>query len=74
MRRSVPNWLTSSACCAPFGCSNSSAGPPLFTVPVDDLGHLEVGIDLRLDADELALALEEGDPVAKIAKSHGRRV
>ena len=29
---------------------------------VDDLGHLEVRIDLGGDADELALALEERDP------------
>src|SRR5262249_23901516 len=33
---------------------------------VGDLGDLEVGIDLSGDAHELALALEEGDPVAEI--------
>ena len=34
---------------------------------VDDLGDLEVGIDLGGDADELALALEERDPRAQVA-------
>ena len=34
---------------------------------VDDLRHLEVGVDLCGDADELALALEERNPVAEIA-------
>ena len=33
---------------------------------VDDLGHLEVRVDLGGDADELALALEEGDPLAQV--------
>ena len=37
---------------------------------VDDLGDLEVGIDLGGDADELALALEQCDPVAEVC---GRR-
>ena len=32
MRRSVPNWLISSGCRAPFGFSNRSAGPPALTV------------------------------------------
>ena len=32
IRRSVPNWFTSSGCAAPFGRSNRSAGPPAFTV------------------------------------------
>ena len=30
--RSVPNWLIRSGCSDPFGFSNSSAGPPAFTV------------------------------------------
>ena len=34
---------------------------------VDDLGDLEVGIDLGGDANELALALEQRDPLAEIA-------
>src|SRR5205823_12436234 len=34
---------------------------------VDDLRDLEVGVDLGLNADELALALEEPDPGAKVA-------
>ena len=32
MRRSVPNWLISSGCSEPFGCSKRSAGPPALTV------------------------------------------
>src|SRR6478752_10124907 len=32
IRRSVPNWLMSSGCSAPFGFSNRSAGPPALTV------------------------------------------
>jgi hypothetical protein len=39
---------------------------------VDDLRHLEVGVDLRGDADELALAFEERDPVAKILQRRWR--
>jgi len=35
---------------------------------VDDLGDLEVWVDLGRDADELALALEERDPVAKVTR------
>jgi hypothetical protein len=38
---------------------------------VDDLRDLEVGIDLRGDAEELALALEQRDPVAEILRRHG---
>ena len=37
---------------------------------VDDLGRLEVRIDLGLDRDELALALQEGDPVAQVREGH----
>ena len=36
--------------------------------PVRDLGDLEVRIDLGGDANELTLALEERDPVAKIGR------
>ena len=38
---------------------------------VDDLGDLEVGIDLGGDADELALPLKQRDPVAEVPRSHG---
>ena len=50
----------------PSGCSKSSAGPPARTVAVDDLRHLEVRVDLGRDADQLALALEERDPLAQV--------
>ena len=36
--------------------------------PIDDLGHLEVRVDLGRDADELALALEQRDPVAQVER------
>ena len=39
---------------------------------VDDLRDLEVGIDLGRDADELALALEQRDPVAEILRGAPR--
>ena len=42
--------------------------------PVDDLGDLEVRVDLGGDANELALALEQRDPVAKVGRrGHGRQ-
>ena len=41
---------------------------------VDDLGRLEVRVDLGLDADELALALEQGDPLAEVVDDHRRLV
>src|SRR6267142_3059900 len=37
---------------------------------VDDLRDLEVGVDLRLHANELALALQERDPLAQVAGRH----
>ena len=43
-------------------------GPTGLDDPVDDLGDLEIGIDLRPDADELLLALEERDPLAEILR------
>ena len=70
MRRSVPNWLIRSGCVDPFGFSNSSAGPPRFDDAIDDLGDLEVGVGLGRDTPELALALEERDPLAEVS---GRR-
>ena len=39
---------------------------------VDDLRHLEVRVDLGRDADELALALEERDPLAQVAGDRHR--
>ncbi len=41
---------------------------------VDDLGDLEVRVDLGRDAVQLALALEERDPVAEVAKGATARV
>ena len=39
---------------------------------VDDLRHLEAGVDLRRDPNELALALEERDPLAQVAGDRHR--
>ncbi len=39
---------------------------------LDDLGHLEVRVDLGRDPNELALALEKRDPLAQVAGDHGR--
>ena len=66
MRRSVPNWLISSGCCEPLTFSKRSAGPFALDRAVDDLRDLEVGIDLDGDAPQLALALEERDPLAQV--------
>ena len=33
---------------------------------IDDLGHLELRVDLDRDTSELALALEQRDPVAQV--------
>ena len=41
---------------------------------VGDLGDLEVGIDLGVDLRELALAPEQVDPLAKVARDHLRSV
>src|SRR5205823_9812449 len=35
---------------------------------VVDLRDLELGIDLRTDANELSLALEQGDPLAQVTR------
>ncbi len=37
---------------------------------VDDLGDLEIGVDLGLHAHELTLALEQRDPLTQIADGH----
>ena len=73
MRRSVPNWLIRSGSREPLTFSNSSAGPTGLHDAVGDLGDLELGIDLGGDADELALALEERDPLAEVGRGGGHR-
>jgi hypothetical protein len=47
-------------------------GPLRLDDAVDDLRDLEVGVDLRRDAYELALALEERDPVPEILQRRWR--
>ena len=53
----------------PLEQQRRAAGPDR---AVDDLRHLEVRIDLGRDADELALALEERDPLAQVAGGRHR--
>ena len=58
---------------APLRPLEEQRGPAGLDRAVDDLGHLEVRIDLGADADELALPLEERDPRAQIAGGRHRR-
>ena len=55
---------------APVRPLEEERGPAGLDGAVDDLGHLEVRVDLGRDADELALALEQRDPLAQVG---GRR-
>src|SRR5439155_12582238 len=48
-------------------------GPARLDDAVRDLGDLEVGVDLRGYAQQLAVALEEGDPVTQILCWHRRQ-
>src|SRR5207248_6302469 len=41
---------------------------------VDDLGDLEIRVDLGGDSNQLTLALEHGNPLAKILHGHGASV
>ena len=66
MRRSVPNWLIRSGCLRALRVLEQERRPAGLDDAVDDLGDLEVGIDLRRDALQLALALEERDPLAEV--------
>src|SRR5439155_21339058 len=47
--------------------------PAVLDDAVVDLGDLELGIDLRADANELTLALEQGDPLAQVTRGGHRR-
>ena len=73
MRRSVPNWLISSGWSDALRLGEQQRRPAGLDGAVDDLGDLEVGIDLGVDADELALALEQRDPVAKTRRAEAIR-
>jgi hypothetical protein len=54
-----------------FGLLEEQRRPAGLHRAIDDLGDLEVGIDLGGDSDELALALEQCDPVAEVLSGHG---
>src|SRR5207248_3833667 len=41
---------------------------------VDDLGDLEIRVDLGGDSNQLTLALQQGNPLAKILHGHGASV
>ncbi len=66
IRFSVPNWLIRSGCCGALRVLEQERGPAGLDDAVDDLGDLEVGVDLGRDANELALLLEKGDPLAQV--------
>ena len=66
MRRSVPNWLISSGSSAPLRVLEEQRRSAGLDDAVDDLRHLELRVDLGGDADELAFALEERDPLAEV--------
>ena len=70
MRASVPNTLMANGIDEPLTFSNSSAGPLVPYDSVDDLGDLEVRVDLRLDPLEVAVLLERAQEVAKIVIGH----
>ncbi len=59
-----------SGCCRALRVLEQERGPARLDDAVDDLGDLEVGVDLGRDAPQLALALEERDPLAEVS---GRR-
>ena len=50
-----------------LGVLEQQRRPAALHRPVDDLRDLEVGVDLGGDADELALAFEQADPLAQVA-------
>ena len=54
----------------PSGLEEQRRAPGLDR-PVDDLGGLEIRVDLGVDLDELALPLQQGDPVAQVVEGHG---
>ena len=66
MRRSVPNWLIRSGSREPFTFSNRSAGPPDLTTRSVISVISRSGSTSARDADELALALEQRDPLAEV--------
>ena len=73
MRRSVPNWLISSGCARALRALEQQRRAAGLDGAVDDLGDLEVRVDLGGDANELALALEQRDPVAQVAQAAATR-
>ena len=67
MRFSVPNWLMSSGCSRALGLLEQQRRAAGLHDAIGDLGDLEVGVGLRGDPSQLALALEERDPLAEVS-------
>ncbi len=67
MRRSVPNWFIEQRMLGALRALEQERRAAGLDRPVDDLRHLEVRVDLGGDPNELALALEERDPLAQVA-------
>ena len=72
IRRSVPNWLMRSGRLDALDVLEQERRPARRDGARDDLCHLEVRVDLRADANELTLALEERDPLAQVAGDRHR--
>jgi hypothetical protein len=58
----------------PLGPPEEERGTTGLDRAVDDLGHLEEGVDLGVHLDELVLPPEQVDPLAKVGGDHLRRV
>jgi hypothetical protein len=54
-----------------LGALEEKRRPARLDDAVDDLRHLELRVDLGRDANELALALEQGDPLAEVLDHRG---
>ena len=70
IRRSVPNWLIEQRMRAAFGTLEEQRRPARLDRAIDDLRHLEARVDLGGDPHELALSLEERDPLAQVPGRH----
>ena len=69
----MPNWLISSGSREPFAALEQERGAARLHGAVDDLGDLEVGVDLGRDANELTLALEQANPLAQVGRGSHQR-
>ena len=70
MRRMLAKALISTGMSEPFGFSNSSAGPPDFTLRSANSVISRCGIDFEGDALQLAVLFEGADEVAQVVIGH----